>query len=87
LFLKGHSGDGLRHGEDHMKIWGVEKLGLTGFQPLGTRQRLAFWTVAIATAAVENALVVTAIATLDVTPKCCGSTQFDRTHGATLCVA
>jgi hypothetical protein len=36
--LKGNGGDGLRQGEDHVKIWGVEKLGLTVFQPLGARQ-------------------------------------------------
>jgi hypothetical protein len=30
--LKGNGGDGLRYGEDHMKILGVEKLGSAVFQ-------------------------------------------------------
>jgi uncharacterized membrane protein YhaH (DUF805 family) len=70
-----------------MKILGVEKLGSAVFQPLGASQRLAFWTVAITTAIVANALVVTAIAVLDMTTECCSSTQFDRAHDATLCCA
>ena len=87
LVLKGNSGDGLRYSKDHMKIWGVKKLGLAVFQPLGARHRLAFWAVAITAAVVEDALVVTAITALDVTTKCCGSTQFDRAHDAPLCNA
>ena len=87
LVLKGNGGDGLRQGEDHVKIWGVEKLGLTVFQPLGARQRLTFRAVSIATAVVEDAPVVTVIAALDVTAKRCGSAQFDRAHDATLCGA
>lgn len=70
-----------------MKIWCVEKLGLTVFQPLGARQALALWTVSISAAVIEDALVVTAIAALDMASKCCGSTQFDRTHDAPLCSA
>jgi hypothetical protein len=65
----------------------IEKLRLTVFEPLGARQALALWTVSIATAVVEDTLVVTAIAALDVTAKRCGSTQFDRAHDATLCGA
>jgi hypothetical protein len=87
LVLQGNRGNGLRYGEDHVKIWGVEKLGLTVFQPLGPRQRLAFWAVAIAAAVVADALVVTAIAAFDMTTKRRSSTQFDRAHDATLCNA
>jgi hypothetical protein len=47
LVLQGNGGDGLRYGEDDMKILSVEKLGSTVFQPLGARQRLALWAVAI----------------------------------------
>src|SRR6516164_9286670 len=57
LVLQGNGGDGLRYGEDHMKILGVEKLGSTVFQPLGASQRLAFWAVAITAAVVTDALV------------------------------
>lgn len=35
LVLQGNGGDGLRYSEDNVKILGVEKLGLTVFQPLG----------------------------------------------------
>jgi hypothetical protein len=87
LVLQGNRGNGLRYGEDDMKIRGVEKLGLTVFQPLGPRQRLAFWAVAVAAAVVADALVVTAIAALDMTTKCCRPAQFDRSHDATLCSA
>jgi len=45
---------------------------------------LAFWAVAISTAVVTDALVVTAIAALDMTTKCRRSAQFDRAHDATL---
>ena len=35
LVLQGNGGKRLRYSEDHMKILGVEKFGLTVFQPLG----------------------------------------------------
>ena len=85
LVLQGNGGNRLRKREDHMKIPGVEKLGLPVFQPLGASQRLAFWAVAISTAVVTDALVVTAIAALDMATKCRRSAQFDRAHDATLC--
>jgi len=87
LILKGNGCDWLRHSEDHMEILGVEKLGSTIIQPLGASQRLAFWAVAISTAVVPDALVVTAIAALDMATKCRRSAQFDRTHDAPLCRA
>src|SRR5260370_23915408 len=87
LVLKSNGRDGPRYGEDHMKILGVEKLGSTVFQPLGASQRLAFWAVAITTTVVADALVVTAIAALNMTTKCRSSPQFDRAHDATLCIA
>jgi hypothetical protein len=85
--LQGNGGDGLRYGEDHVKILGVEKLGSTVFQPTGASQRLAFWAVAISTTVVTDALVVTAIAALDMPTKCCCATQLNRAHDATLCSA
>ena len=87
LVLQGNGGDGLRYGEDHVKILGVEKLGSAVFQPLGANQTLALWAVPVATAVVADALVVTAIAVLDVSPKRCSSTQLDGAYGATLCSA
>jgi len=87
LVLQGNDGDGLRYGEDHVKILSVEKLGSTVFQPLSASQRLAFWAVAITAAVVTDALVVTAIAALDMATKCRRSAQFDRTHDAPLCRA
>jgi len=59
----------------------------TVFQPLSASQRLAFWAVAITAAVVTDALVVTAIAALDMATKCRRSAQFDRTHDAMLCGA
>ena len=76
LVLQGNGGNRLRKSEHHMKILGVEKLGLPVFQPLGASQRLAFWTAAMPTAVVTDALVVTAITVLDMTTKYRCSTQF-----------
>src|SRR5215469_14371467 len=87
LVLQGDGGDGLRYGEDHMKILSIEKLGSAVFQPFGPSPRLAHWAVAITTTIVANPLVVTVIATLDVTTKCRSSAQLDRAHDATLCGA
>jgi hypothetical protein len=87
LVLQGNGGDGLRYGEDHVKILGVEKLGSTVFQPLRPSQRLALRAVAITTTVVANPLVVAAITALDMTTQCRSSTQFDRAHDATLCRA
>ena len=84
LVLQGNGGDGLRYGEDHVKILGVEKLGSAVFQPLGASERLAFWAVAITTTIVADPLVVTAIAVLDMTTKCRCAALFDRAHDATL---
>ena len=47
LVLQGNDGDGLRYGEDHVKILSVEKLGSTVLQPLRPSQRLTLWAVAI----------------------------------------
>jgi hypothetical protein len=41
--------------------------------------------MSITTTIVTDALVITVIALLDVTTKCCGSTRLDRTHDAMLC--
>ena len=87
LVLQGNGGDGLRYGEDHMKVLGVEKLGSTVFQPLGASQRLAFWAVAVPAAVVADALMVTAIAALNMTTECRSSTQLNRAYDATLCRA
>jgi hypothetical protein len=87
LVLQGDGGDGLRYGEDHVKILSVEKLGSAVFQPFGPSQRLALWTVAITTTIVANPLVVTVIATLDMTTKRRSSAQLDRAHDTTLCGA
>jgi hypothetical protein len=46
---------------------------------------LALRAVPVATTIIRDALVVTVIALLDVTTKCCGSTHLDRIHDATLC--
>ena len=70
-----------------MELLRVEKLSATVLQPPGTSQRLALWAMSIAAAVEADALVVAAIALLDMTTKCSCSAQLDRTHGATLCGA
>jgi hypothetical protein len=48
LVLIRDGSNGLRHGEDHVEVLGVEELGLTVLQPLGARHRLALRAVAVA---------------------------------------
>jgi hypothetical protein len=48
VVVMGDGGDLLRHGEDDVEVWHGEELGLSVLKPLGTRQGLALWTVAIA---------------------------------------
>src|SRR2546425_6834541 len=48
LVLQGDGGNLLRHRKDNVKIRDAEKLRLAILDPLGTRQRLTFWTVTIA---------------------------------------
>ncbi len=84
LVLKGDRCNGLRQREDHVEILGIEKLSATVLQPPGTSQRLALWAMSIAAAIEADALVVAAIALLDMTTKCSCSAQLDCTHDATL---
>jgi len=82
--LKGDGGNRLRYRKDYMKIADRQKLSLTIVEPFGLGHRLAFVAMPIAATVIRNALVVTLITLLDVTTKCCGSTQLDRGHDATL---
>jgi hypothetical protein len=63
-----------------MKIRYRKKLSLTIVEPLGTGYRLAFVAMPITATVIRDALVVTLITALDVTAKCCRSTQLDRGH-------
>ena len=65
------------NGEDDMKIMSLENFGLSFFDPLGTSERLALWTVAVAAAVVARPLVTTAVAALQVTAESCRSTHLD----------
>src|SRR6516162_1317452 len=85
LILEGDRCDRLWHRKDDVEVLCPEKFRSTIIQPFGTSQRLALAAVAIATAIIGNALVVTVIALLDVTTKRRGSTQLDRRHDTTLC--
>jgi hypothetical protein len=82
--VKGDGRNRLRYRKDHMKIRYRKKLSLTIVEPLGTGHRLAFGAMPITARVIRDALVVTLITLLDVTAKCCGSTQLDRGHDATL---
>jgi hypothetical protein len=85
LVVMGDGGDLLRHGEDDVEVWHCEELGSSVLEPLGTRQGLALWAVAIAARVVADALVAAGIALLDVAAKRGRATLLDRCHDATLC--
>ena len=70
--------------EDDMKIVRRQNLGGSFFDPLGTREGLTLWTVAVAAAVVTGPLVITAVAALEMTAESCGSTHLDRGHDAPL---
>ena len=80
----GDGGDLLRHGEDDVEVWRCEELGLSVLKPLGARQRLAFWAVAIAARVVRDALVAAGIALLDVAAQRGRATLLDRRHDPAL---
>ena len=84
LVVMGHGGDLLRHGEDDVEVGHGEEFGSSVVKPLGTRQRLALWAVAIAARVVADALVAAGIALLDMAAERCGATLLDRRHDATL---
>jgi hypothetical protein len=65
----------------------VSGLAAMGAKIKATRGQLPVTGSAHKAAVVGDALVVTAIAMLDVTIKCRSATQFDRAHNATLCRA
>jgi hypothetical protein len=82
--VMGDGGDLLRHGEDDVEVWHCEEFGSSVLKPLGTRQRLALWAVAIAARVVADALVAAGIALLDVAAERGRATLLDRRHDATL---
>ena len=73
------------NGEDDMEIVCRENFGRSFFDPRGTREGLALWTVAITTGIVTGPLVTTAVALLEMTAQSCGATHLDRGHDAALC--
>jgi hypothetical protein len=84
LVVMGDRGDLSRHGEDDMEVWHCEELGSSVVKPLGTRQGLALWAVAIAARVVADALVAAGIALLDVAAQRGRATLLDRRHDASL---
>jgi len=71
--------------EDDMKIVRRENFGRSFFDPLRTSERLAFWTVAVTAAVVAGALVITAVAALEMTAEGGRAAHLDRGHDAPLC--
>jgi len=82
--VMGDGGDLLRHGEDDVEVWHCEELGSSVLKPLGTRQGLALWAVAIAARVVADALVAAGVALLDMAAERGRATLLDRRHDAAL---
>jgi hypothetical protein len=72
-------------GEHDMKIVGRENFGGLFCNPRGTREGLALGAMTIAAAAVARPLVITAVASFEMTAESCGATHLDRSHNASLC--
>ena len=84
LVLEGDVGNLFRDGKDHVKILGLQNLGLPILDPLGARKGLAFGTVAVRAGVVGNTLMTAMIADLDVTAKSGGTAAFNGGHDASL---
>ena len=84
LVLVSDSGNLFRHGEDDVKVLGLEDLGKTILNPVSASQRLALWAVPITAAVVEDALMATRIAPLDMTAESGGPAHLDSCHDAPL---
>jgi hypothetical protein len=84
LVLVGDRGNLVRDREDDMEVLAVEKFGLAIFDPLGTGQRLALWTMPVPARPVANTLLAALIALLDLSSESCRPAQFDRSHDAPL---
>ena len=84
LVLKGDRGDFLRHGKNDVEVLGIEQFGLAIFQPLGSGERLTFWTISVAARIIRDPLIAAIVALFDMTPKRCCSTTLDCGHGGTL---
>ena len=84
--LRGNCGNLFGHGKHDVEVLGVEKLGLSILNPLGSGQRLALRTAAIATRVVRHPLLTAIVALLDMTTERCRSATFDGGHGGTLSV-
>ena len=84
LVVMGDGADLLRHSEDDVEVRYGEEFGSSVLKPLGTRQRLALWTVTIAARVVADALVAAGIALLGVAAERCRATLLDRRHDAAL---
>jgi hypothetical protein len=84
LVLVSDRGYLVRNGEDNVKVLAVEKFGLTVFDPLGARQRLAFWTMPIAARPIAKTLPPALIALFDLSSESCRPAQLDGSHDAPL---
>src|SRR5207237_10724607 len=72
-------------GKDAMEIVCGEDFGYSLLDPLGTREGLALWAVAVPAAAVARPLIAAAIAAFEMTAESCGATHLDRGHDTPLC--
>src|SRR5947208_10818641 len=72
-------------GKDDMEIVCGEDFGYSLLDPLGTREGLALWAVAVPAAAVARPLIAAAIAAFEMTAESCGATHLDRGHDTPLC--
>ena len=85
LFWKAIAAISCRHGEDHVKIWDVQKLGLPVLDPVRAGQRLAFGAMPIAAAVVRDSLDAALIALFEMAAERGRAAHLDGRHDASLC--
>jgi len=67
-------------GEDGVMILHGEKFGAPRFEPLGLRQRLTLWAMAVAAGVIGVALEAAVIAPVDMPSESCRTTDLDGAH-------
>jgi hypothetical protein len=86
LFVLVSDGSDLfRDGENDMKIVRGEDFGHSLLDPLGTREGLALWAMAVPAAVIARPFVTTAVAAFEMTAESCGATHLDGGHDTPLC--
>ena len=85
LVLVSDGSDLFRDGEDDMEIVRGEDFGHSLLDPLGTREGLALWAMAVPAAVIRGSFVTTGVAAFEMPAEGCSATHLDCSHDTPLC--